>query len=205
MIIGATPESDYQLLMVAEKLYQRFDLKRVYYSAFVNVNEDKDLPSLPGGPPLLREHRLYQADWLLRFYGFEAGELLSEQKPNFNVLIDPKADWALRHLEQFPVEVMRADYETLLKVPGIGYKSASRIVKARRLGSLDYAALKKMGVVLKRAIYFITCGGRQMYPTKLQEDYILRNIMDGKEMLPAGVKVPSYEQLSLFDDPRFSV
>ena len=100
---------------------------------------------------------------------------------------------------------MRADYETLLKVPGIGYKSASRIVKARRLGSLDYAALKKMGVVLKRAIYFITCGGRQMYPTKLQEDYILRNIMDGKEMLPTGVKVPSYEQLSLFDDPRFSV
>ena len=205
MIIGATPENDLQIISVAESLYQKFQIKRVFYSAFVQVNEDAALPTLPGGPPLLREHRLYQADWLMRFYGFEAGELLSEKRPNFNVFLDPKCDWAIGHLEQFPVEVMRADYETLLKVPGIGYKSASRIVKARRLGSLDYAALKKMGVVLKRAIYFITCGGRQMYPTKLQEDYILRNIMDGKEMLPAGVKVPSYEQLSLFDDPRFSV
>lgn len=205
MIIGATPENDYQIMSVAEQLYDKFSLKRVFYSAFINVNEDANLPMLPGGPPLLREHRLYQADWLLRYYGFRTEDLLSEDKPDFNVFVDPKCDWALRHLEQFPVEVMRADYETLLKVPGIGYKSASRIVKARRLGSLDYAALKKMGVVLKRAIYFITCGGRQMYPTKLQEDYILRNIMDGKEMLPAGVKVPSYEQLSLFDDPRFSV
>ena len=205
MIIGATGESDYQIMKVAQHMYDRYEMKRVFYSAFIRVNEDSLLPALPGGPPLLREHRLYQADWLLRYYGFRTEDLLSEDKPDFNVFVDPKCDWALRHLEQFPVEVMRADYETLLKVPGIGYKSASRIVKARRLGSLDYAALKKMGVVLKRAIYFITCGGRQMYPTKLQEDYILRNIMDGKEMLPAGVKVPSYEQLSLFDDPRFSV
>ena len=205
MIIGATGESDYQIMKVAQHMYERYEMKRVFYSAFIRVNEDSLLPALPGGPPLLREHRLYQADWLLRYYGFRTEDLLSEDKPDFNVFVDPKCDWALRHLEQFPVEVMRADYETLLKVPGIGYKSASRIVKARRLGSLDYAALKKMGVVLKRAIYFITCGGRQMYPTKLQEDYILRNIMDGKEMLPAGVKVPSYEQLSLFDDPRFSV
>ena len=205
MIIGATGESDYQIMKVAQHMYDRYEMKRVFYSAFIRVNEDSLLPALPGGPPLLREHRLYQADWLLRYYGFRTEDLLSEDKPDFNVFVDPKCDWALRHLEQFPVEVMRADYETLLKVPGIGYKSASRIVKARRLGSLDYAALKKMGVVLKRAIYFITCGGRQMYPTKLQEDYILRNIMDGKEMLPTGVKVPSYEQLSLFDDPRFSV
>ena len=205
MIIGATGESDYQIMKVAQHMYDQYEMKRVFYSAFIRVNEDSLLPALPGGPPLLREHRLYQADWLLRYYGFRTEDLLSEDKPDFNVFVDPKCDWALRHLEQFPVEVMRADYETLLKVPGIGYKSASRIVKARRLGSLDYAALKKMGVVLKRAIYFITCGGRQMYPTKLQEDYILRNIMDGKEMLPAGVKVPSYEQLSLFDDPRFSV
>ena len=205
MIIGATGESDYQIMKVAQHMYDRYEMKRVFYSAFIRVNEDSLLPALPGGPPLLREHRLYQADWLLRYYGFRTEDLLSEDKPDFNVFVDPKCDWALRHLEQFPVEVMRADYETLLKVPGIGYKSASRIVKARRLGSLDYAALKKMGVVLKRAIYFITCGGRQMYPTKLQEDYILRNIMDGKERLPAGVKVPSYEQLSLFDDPCFSV
>ena len=134
MIVGATPESDYQIMMVAENLYKRFDLKRVYYSAFVSVNEDKDLPALPGGPPLLREHRLYQADWLLRFYGFEAKELLSEDKPNFNILLDPKADWALRHLEQFPVEINRADYQTILRVPGIGVKSAQRIVRARKNG-----------------------------------------------------------------------
>ena len=167
MIVGATPESDYQIMMVAENLYKRFDLKRVYYSAFVSVNEDKDLPALPGGPPLLREHRLYQADWLLRFYGFEAKELLSEDKPNFNILLDPKADWALRHLEQFPVEINRADYQTILRVPGIGVKSAQRIVRARKNGSLSFEDLKKIGVTLKRALYFITCNGRIMYPTKL--------------------------------------
>ena len=205
LIVGATQDNDRHILRLTEALYQKYRLKRVFYSAYVPVVENSLLPSLDTKPPLLREHRLYQADWLLRFYGFQASELLDEAHPNFDPQLDPKCSWAVMHLEQFPVEVMKADYETLLKVPGIGYKSASRIVKARRLGSLDYAALKKMGVVLKRAIYFITCGGRQMYPTKLQEDYILRNIMDGKEMLPAGVKVPSYEQLSLFDDPRFSV
>lgn len=146
MIVGATPESDYQIMMVAENLYKKFDLKRVYYSAFVSVNEDKELPALPGGPPLLREHRLYQADWLLRFYGFEAQELLSEKKPNFNILLDPKADWALRHLEQFPVEINRADYQMILRVPGIGVKSAQRIVRARRNGNLTFDDLKKIGV-----------------------------------------------------------
>lgn len=206
MIIGASGENDFQIMKVAEQMYKTYEMKRVFYSAFIRVNDDSLLPALPGGPPLLREHRLYQADWLLRFYGFETDELLSEDKPDFNVFLDPKCDWALRHLDQFPVEVMRADYYTLLRVPGIGYRSAQRIVKARRLGTLDYTVLKKMGVVLKRAIYFITCGGKQMYPVKLQEDYILRNILDGKERLPSGVgKTPDYEQLSLFDDPRFSV
>ncbi len=206
MIIGATGENDFQIMKVAEHMYKKYELKRVFYSAFIRVNDDSLLPALPGGPPLLREHRLYQADWLLRYYGFETEELLSEDRPDFNVFLDPKCDWALRHLEQFPVEVMRADYYTLLRVPGIGYRSARRIVKARRLGTLDYPALKKMGVVLKRAVYFITCGGKQMYPVKLQEDYILRNILDGKEKLPPGAgKEPAYEQLSLFDDPRFSV
>jgi len=206
MIIGATGENDFQIMKVAEHMYKKYELKRVFYSAFIRVNDDSLLPALPGGPPLLREHRLYQADWLLRYYGFETEELLSEDRPDFNVFLDPKCDWALRHLEQFPVEVMRADYYTLLRVPGIGYRSAGRIVKARRLGSLDYSSLKKMGVVLKRAVYFITCGGKQMYLVKLQEDYILRNILDGKEKLPPGVKQePAYEQLSLFDDPRFSV
>lgn len=206
MIIGATGESDFQIMKVAEHMYKRYEMKRVFYSAFIRVNDDSRLPMLPGGPPLLREHRLYQADWLLRYYGFETDELLSEEKPDFNLLLDPKCDWALRHLDRFPVEVTQADYHTLLRVPGIGYRSAGRIVKARRLGTIDYGNLKKMGVVLKRAVYFITCGGKQMYPVKLTEDYILRNILDGKEKLPPGVKKePVYEQLTLFDDPRFSV
>lgn len=202
MIVGATPESDYQIMMVAENLYQKFDLKRVYYSAFVSVNEDKDLPALPGGPPLLREHRLYQADWLLRFYGFEAQELLSEEKPNFNILLDPKADWALRHLDRFPVEINRADYRTILRVPGIGVKSAQRIVRARRNGSLNFDDLKKIGVTLKRALYFITCNGRMMYPTKIEEDYITRNLIGTKERLPFDRDGMTYRQLSLFDDSQ---
>ena len=200
MIIGATPENDYQILSVAEALYQKFELKRVFYSAFVQVNQDAMLPSLPGGPPLLREHRLYQADWLLRFYGFGAKELLSEQHPNFNVFLDPKCDWALAHLEQFPVEVNQADYYTLLRVPGIGPKSAQRIVKARKLGTLDYPDLKKAGVVLKRAIYFITCSGKQMYPLKIEEDFILRNLMQNQSRIPA--ETVTYRQLSLFDDDQ---
>ncbi|MEF9946065.1 MAG: putative DNA modification/repair radical SAM protein [Lachnospiraceae bacterium] len=202
MIIGATPETDYQILNVAESLYQKFALKRVFYSAFVPVNEDASLPALPGGPPLLREHRLYQADWLLRYYGFEAKELLSEAQPNFNVLLDPKCNWALQHLEAFPIEVNQADYYTLLRVPGIGTKAAGRITKARRLGILDFPDLKKMGVVLKRALYFITCQGRMMYRTRIEEDYILRNLLNVKEKVPdtSGVK---YHQLSLFDDVRF--
>lgn len=204
MIVGATPESDYQIMMVAENLYKKFDLKRVYYSAFVSVNEDKELPALPGGPPLLREHRLYQADWLLRFYGFEADELLSEQKPNFNILLDPKADWALRHLEMFPVEINRADYQTILRVPGIGVKSAQRIVRARRNGNLSFDDLKKIGVTLKRALYFITCSGRMMYPTKIEEDYITRNLISNKEKLPFDRDGITYRQLSLFDDGMIS-
>lgn len=202
MIVGATPENDYQIMTVAENLYRKFDLKRVYYSAFVSVNEDKELPALPGGPPLLREHRLYQADWLLRFYGFEAGELLSEEKPNFNILLDPKADWALRHLEQFPVEINRADYQSILRVPGIGVKSAQRIVRARRNGNLNFDDLKKIGVTLKRALYFITCNGKMMYPTKLEEDYITRNLISEKERLPFERDQVTYRQLSLFDDSQ---
>ncbi|MDO4293035.1 MAG: putative DNA modification/repair radical SAM protein [Eubacteriales bacterium] len=203
MIIGATPEHDYEILTVAESLYRKFDLKRVFYSAFVRVNEDRELPALPGGPPLLREHRLYQADWLLRFYGFEAQELLSRERPDFNIFLDPKADWALRHLERFPVEINRASYETLLRVPGIGVKSARRIVQARRSGSLDYGHLKKLGVVLKRALYFITCCGRQMYPVRLEEDFITRQLLDCRERLPFEVDGVTYRQLSLFDDKRF--
>ncbi|MCI8709015.1 MAG: putative DNA modification/repair radical SAM protein [Dorea sp.] len=204
MIIGATPESDYQIMKVTESLYQKFELKRVFYSAFVHVNEDSSLPArTDGGPPLLREHRLYQADWLLRYYHFQADELLSESSPNFNVFFDPKCNWALKHLEQFPVEVNRADYKLLLRVPGIGYRSAERIVKARRHAALDFDDLKKIGVVLKRALYFITCRGRMMYPTKIEEDYITRNLLNVGERLPMNVVNMGYEQLSLFDDVRF--
>lgn len=200
MIIGATPESDYQILRVAESLYQKFDLKRVFYSAFVHVNEDKDLPALAGGPPLLREHRLYQADWLLRYYGFEAGELLNEKKPNFNILLDPKCDWALGHLEQFPVEIQTADYQKILRVPGIGVRSALKIVQARKSARLRFEDLKRIGVVLKRAHFFITCNGKQMYPVKLEEDYITRNLLYEKEKLPFDKQQVTYRQLSLFDD-----
>lgn len=204
MIIGATPENDYQILNVADALYKNFQLKRVFYSAFIHVNDDSNLPAKTDyGPPLLREHRLYQADWLLRFYGFEARELLSEKSPNFNVLIDPKCNWALEHLEFFPVEVNLADYYTLLRVPGIGYKSATRIVQARKMGVLQFEDLKKMGVVLKRAMYFLTCNGKMMYPTKIDQDYILRNLLNTEEKLPMEITQMNYKQLSLFDDVRF--
>lgn len=205
MIIGASPETDYQILRVAESLYQKFGLKRVFYSAFVAVNEDKALPARTSdGPPLLREHRLYQADWLLRYYKFEANELLNEKNPNFNIFLDPKCNWALNHLEYFPVEVNRASYDVLLRVPGIGYKSAGRIVKARRFGSLGFEDLRKMGVVLKRALYFITCSGKIMYKTKIEEDYITRNLLNTKERLPDSVAGMNYQQLSLFDDVNFT-
>ncbi len=202
MIVGATPESDYQILSVAESLYDKFALKRVFYSAFVAVNKDKALPAVRDGegPPLLREHRLYQADWLLRFYGFKAQELLSEDRPNFNMAIDPKADWAVRHLEQFPVEINKADYHTLLRVPGLGVNSARRIVAARRYGNLTFEDLKKIGVVLKRAVYFITCNGRMMYQTKLEEDYIVRNLAYVKERLPFSADGITYRQMSLFEE-----
>lgn len=204
MIIGATPESDFQVMSVAEGLYQNFGLKRVFYSAFVNVNHNSNLPMLPGGPPLLREHRLYQADWLLRYYHFQVSELLSEDRPDFNIFLDPKCDWAIRHLEYFPVEINRADYHTLLRVPGIGYKSASRIVQARKHSSLTFSDLKKIGVVLKRALYFITCNGHMMYPTKLEEDYICRNLMSDKTQIPREIRESGYHQLNLFDEGMIS-
>ena len=200
MIVGATKERDYELIAVTEALYKNFDLKRVFFSAFINVNEDSELPDTSRGPQLLREHRLYQADFLLRYYGFKANELLSEKKPDFNVFLDPKCDWAVTHLEHFPVEVNKADYNTLLRVPGIGVTSAKRIVAARRHAILDFADLKKLGVVLKRALYFITCSGRMMYNTKMDENYITRNLVGVENPYVKQLESHEiYEQLSLFD------
>ena len=201
MIIGATGESDYTLLQTTQQLYQGFDLKRVFYSAYIPLNEDPVLPEIGTPPPLLREHRLYQADWLLRFYGFQADELLTIEKPNFNELLDPKCDWALRHLELFPVEVETASYAELLRVPGVGPKSASRIVNARRYGRMDFTSLKKMGVVLKRAHYFITCGGKQMYHTPLEETYITRQLVsvDRKESWEMAHANEGFSQMTLAD------
>lgn len=205
MIVGATPESDFQLVTVAEALYQRYGLKRVFYSAFVAAMADRRLPAPAGGPPLLREHRLYQADWLLRFYGFQAGELLSEERPNFNILLDPKCDWAVRHLERFPVEVMTADYETLLRVPGLGVRSAKRIVAARRMGQLDFPDLKKLGVVLKRAMYFLTCRGRMMMPVRMEENFITSQLIGEEKRRSWELEhQASFRQLSLFDDMKLS-
>lgn len=202
MIIGATGESDYQIMSVSEALYGRFKMKRVFYSAYVGVNEDSRLPAVGTLPPLLREHRLYQADWLIRFYGFKAAELLSERQPNFNLLLDPKCEWAVRHLEAFPVEVMTADYYQLLRVPGLGVNSARRICRARRYGGLQFEDLKKMGVVLKRAMYFITCQGRVYMPFRMDERFITTNLLGLKERLPENVvrSGDTFRQLNLFDD-----
>ena len=202
MIIGATGESDYQIMSVSEALYGRFKMKRVFYSAYVGVNEDSRLPAVGTLPPLLREHRLYQADWLIRFYGFKAAELLSKRQPNFNLLLDPKCDWAVRHLEAFPVEVMTADYYQLLRVPGLGVNSARRICRARRYGGLRFEDLKKMGVVLKRAMYFITCQGRVDMPFRMDERFITTNLLGLKERLPENVvrSGDTFRQLNLFDD-----
>lgn len=201
MIVGASPETDRHIMGLTEALYKKYSLKRVFYSAYLPVVEDSRLPALTTRPPLLREHRLYQADWLLRFYGFQADELLSESQPNFNELLDPKCDWALRHLEHFPVEVEKASYATLLRVPGIGPKSASRITYARRYGRLNFDNLKRMGVVLKRAHYFITCGGRQMYRTPIEEAYITRQLVqvDAKDSWKVQHSNESYSQMTLAD------
>lgn len=201
MIVGATKENDYQILSVAQALYRQYDLRRVFYSAYIALNDDSKLPAVGTKPPLLREHRLYQADWLLRFYGFDAEELLTEERPNFNVYLDPKCEWALRHLEYFPIEINQASYQMLLRIPGIGVKSAKRIIAARKTTKLDFNSLKRIGVVLKRAHYFITCNGKMMYQTKIDEDYITRRILelDRKKNWEIDYNV-TFKQLSLFDD-----
>ncbi|MEA5050299.1 MAG: putative DNA modification/repair radical SAM protein [Oscillospiraceae bacterium] len=197
LIVGATGESDRRILRLSQAMYQKYKLKRVFYSAYIPVNESPLLPSADTRPPLLREHRIYQADWLLRFYGFTADELLDEQHENFNQLIDPKCNWAINHPEIFPVDVNTAPRELLLRVPGIGVNSAMRILRARRSGALDFAALRKLGVVLKRAQYFILCRGRLAEGVRITPDIVLRSLVSDscRERLAVGCEI---EQLSLF-------
>ena len=197
MIVGATPESDRHILTLTQGLYRRYQLKRVFYSAYMPVSSSPLLPAPQNfQPPLLREHRLYQADWLLRYYHFQAEEILDEDQPNLDPRMDPKCCWALRHLDFFPVEVNRADYEALLRVPGLGVRSAHRILTARRMGPLNFEGLKRLGVVLKRAQYFLTCSGRMMQGLRVSEDGLLRRLVALEAPALAG---PPPEQLSLFD------
>lgn len=176
LIVGATKESDLSIISLSEGLYKSFGLKRVYYSAYVPVVEHANLPAIQTTPPLLKEHRMYQADWLLRYYGFTAKELLNERNPNFDIDLDPKTFWALNNLDKFPIEINNASYEMLLRVPGIGVKSALKIVRVRRFCGLSYDNLKKIGVVLKRARYFITCSGK-FYGDKAMERGKLKNYL----------------------------
>lgn len=197
LIVGATPESDLKIMKLSESLYKNLKLKRVYYSAYVPINNDKNLPALTSPTPLLRENRLYQADWLLRFYGFKIDDLLDESHPNFHTMLDPKCDWALRNLHLFPVEINKADYNTLLKVPGIGVISAKRIIVARREFNLTFDNLKKLGIVLKRARYFITCDGKYFDPIKtFNQNFISENLLF-LERVSLGSN--DYIQTSIFD------
>ena len=200
MIVGASPEADGHIIRLSEELYNRFSLKRVYYSSYIPVNEDNLLPVVPE-PTFLREHRLYQADWLLRFYDFKASELLSVNQ-NFNLALDPKANYALNNMNLFPVNIQTASYKLLLRVPGIGVRSAKRIVEARRFTNLRFEDLVKIGVVMKRAKYFIICRGKYFMDLKFKEetikDYI---IMDEK----IKNKVSEGVQLSIFDLPSYEI
>ena len=196
LIVGATPDSDLHILRLTQGLYDKYCLKRVFYSAYVPVVEHALLPAKDVKPPLLREHRLYQADWLLRFYGFRAEELLDDQHPDFDPRVDPKCSWALNHLDCFPVEVNTADYEALLRVPGIGVTSARRILTARRVGRVHLDDLRRMGVVMKRAQYFLTASGKMPDGLRFTPDSLLRGLIAAEQPL-----LPQQEmvQLSLFD------
>ena len=197
MIIGATKESDLDIMNKSEGMYNNYKLKRVFYSAYIPVNNDKMLPSIKL-PPLVRENRLYQADWLLRFYNFKVQDILDKDNPNFNLLIDPKADWALRHLEEFPKEVNTASYKDLLKIPGIGVVCAKRIISSRRYFKITFNDLSKMGIVLKRAKYFITCDGKYFTDINFfKKKFIERNLILEEKPKEENSKV---EQLVLFND-----
>jgi|AGTN01.2.fsa_nt_gi putative DNA modification/repair radical SAM protein len=209
MIVGASGDNDLKILGLTEGLYKNYRLRRVFFSAYIPAVENSLLPALDSKPPLLREHRLYQADWLLRFYGFSSAELLDDANPNFNPYLDPKCNWALHHPELFPIEVNRAPYQTLLRVPGIGVRSAQRIVSTRRVGSLDFIGLKKLGVVLKRAQYFITCSGKRPDCLDTAQDALLAALLSEQargrmERHLTCADTGITRQLSMFEQPGFA-
>lgn len=195
MIVGASSETDLQILTLSNGFYQQQQMKRVYFSGYVPINADKRLPVITTKPPLVREHRLYQADWLMRFYKFQYNEILDEQHPNLDLELDPKIAWALRHPEMFPVDIQTADYEMLLRVPGIGVKSAQLIAASRRYSKLRLETLKKMGVVMKRAKFFIyhpdtPASLRNLYPEMIRPQLVRQQL----------VAHPKPQQLDLFRD-----
>ena len=196
MIIGGSSETDLDILSKSESLYNNYSLKRVFYSAYIPINKDKLLPTITK-PPLVRENRLYQADWLLRFYNYKVDNLLDIDNPNFNILLDPKADWALRHLEEFPKEINKVSYYELLKVPGIGPKSARKIISSRKYYNLGFNDLKKMGISLKRAKYFVLCNGKYFASTNIFKKKIIESnlILEDRVITPT-----SNIQLSLFNE-----
>lgn len=197
LIVGATGDSDLKILNLSEGLYNKYSLKRVYYSAYVPVTKGPNLPAIMH-PPLLREHRLYQADWLLRFYGFKAGELLNEAVPNLDTNFDPKTSWALNNFDKFPVEINKADYNTILRVPGIGVRSAQRILAIRKVHRINFVDLKKIGVVLKRAQYFITCCGKYFGDVYFDDKLIKYRLLDSSSQYKKIHQAETFEQLSLF-------
>lgn len=201
LIVGATKDNDLNILNLSENLYNSYSLKRVYYSAYIPVNTGNNLPELKN-PPTLREHRLYQGDWLLRVYGFKAKEILNEKTPNFDINFDPKTNWALSNLDIFPVEINKAPYETLIRIPGIGIKGAMKIINARKIAFLDFYDLKKLGVVIKRAQYFVVCKGKYYGSVDLDEEKV-RAALKPKIDLNY-VESEDCKQLSLFDSPALN-
>lgn len=195
MVIGASNESDLDIMNTSEFMYNNFKLKRVFYSAYIPVNKDKDLPSLIV-PPLKRENRLYQADWLLRYYNFKVKDILDINNPNFNLMLDPKAEWALRHIDEFPKEINKCSYYELLKIPGIGVTTAKRIISSRKHFKLTFNDLKNMNVVLKRAKYFITCDGKYFIDTKL----FRREFIESNLILEDNHNNKNILQISMFDE-----
>lgn len=201
LIVGATKESDQKILTLSENLYSKYDLKRVYYSAYIPLNHGGGLPDITA-PPTLREHRLYQADWLLRLYGFKSSEILNENTPNLDVNLDPKSFWAINNLHLFPMEINKAPYNMLIRVPGIGFKSAKKIISARRMTKLTFEDLKKMNISLKRAIYFITCNGKYFGDVHYNEDALYRALSPVESL--EEFKDKPFEQISFFSQQTLS-